>query len=110
LDDPNELISVYEAENVTEAHLVLDLLADEGIQAVVSEEHDPLSLPISPPHVLVRRADEARARTVVEQYDEEQIRRAERPDWICPACGATVVGAFDECDVCGAPRPGSDVE
>ncbi len=110
MDDPNELISVYEAENVTDAHFVRDLLADEGIQAVVTEEHDPIALPITPPHVLVRKADLERAQPLIDRFDEDQVRRAERPDWICPACGATVVGAFDECDVCGANRPGSEVE
>ncbi len=110
MNDSDELIPVYEAENVTEAHLLRDLLVDEGIDAVVSEENVPLGLPITPTHVLVRREDEARARAFVERYDAEQIRRADRPDWVCPACGATVVGAFDECDACGADRPGSETD
>lgn len=108
MNDPDEVIPVYEAENVTEAHLVRDLLVDEGIDAMVSEENVPLGLPITPTHVLVRREDEARARAVIERYDAEQERRAARPDWVCPACGATVIGAFDECDACGADRPGSE--
>ena len=108
MDDPDELIPVYQGENVTEAHLVRNLLLDEGIDAVVADENEPFSLPITPSDVLVRRADEARARTVIDAYDAEQVRRADRPDWKCPACGANVVGAFDECDACGATRPGSE--
>jgi hypothetical protein len=108
LDDPDALISVYQGENVTEAHLVKNLLLDEGIDAVVADENEPFSLPITPSDVLVRRSDEARARAVVETYDAEQIRRADRPDWKCAGCGATVIGAFDECDVCGKSRPGSE--
>ena len=111
MSDPDEPVVVFQAANDIEAHLVKNLLLDEGIEASVSEEHAQILLPSSPllsPHVLVRRADEARARPIIESYDDEQIRRAERPDWKCPACGATVVGAFDECDVCGADRPGTE--
>lgn len=110
VDDPNDLVVVYKTPNVTEAHLVKNLLIDEGIKATVGEEHEFFSLPITPSDVLVRRADEARAKPIIESYDDEQIRRAERPDWKCPACGATVVGAFDECDVCGADSPGTEAE
>lgn len=110
MEDPNDLVSVYQAENVTEAHLVKNLLADEGIEAAVAEENDAITLSITPPDILVRRRDEAKARVIIEEYDAEQVRRADRPDWTCPACGVTVVGAFDECDACGAIRPGSEEE
>ena len=110
MSDPDELISIYEAANVTEAHLVENLLIDAGIDASVSEENAPLTLPISPTNILVRRRDEVRAREVIDEYDAEQERRADRPDWKCPSCSATVIGAFDECDVCGADRPGSEEE
>jgi hypothetical protein len=108
LNQPDDLISVYQAANVTEAHFVKNLLTDEGISASVSEENEPLPLSITPPDVLVFRRDEARARKIIEKYDAEQERRADRPDWKCPQCGATVIGAFDECDACGADRPGSE--
>ncbi len=110
MSDPDELVTIYKAENVTEAHLVKNLLVDEGIDAVVTEENEPFSLTITPTEVLVRRADEARARAVIEVYDAEQERRAERPDWTCPACGAHVIGALDECESCDASRPGSETE
>lgn len=107
--DPKELVSVYQAQNVTEAHLVMNLLLDEGIEATVSEENEPLAgLSIAPPDVLVKREDEVRARVVIEQYDDVQEARADRPDWKCPACGATVLGALDDCESCGAPRPGTE--
>ncbi len=104
----DELITIYRAANVTEAHLVKNLLGDEGIDAFAAEENDALSgLNLSETEVMVRRADVDRAKAIVDEYEQQQIDRAERPDWSC-ACGATVVGAFDECDVCGAARPGSD--
>ena len=111
MSDPNELISVYKGENVTEAHLVMNLLLDEGIEAFVSEENEPLAgLGIAAPDVLVRRADEVRSRAIIERYDDTQLERAARPDWTCPSCGATVLGALDLCDRCGADREGSDDE
>ena len=108
MDNPDDLITIYEAENGTEAHLVKNHLIDEGIEAAVTGDHDPLALSITSPEVLVHRRDEARARELVDKYDEEQERRATRADWICPKCGAKVIGAFDLCDACGADRPGTE--
>lgn len=111
MSDPKEPVSVYQGENVTEAHLVMNLLLDEGIEAFVSEENEPLAgLSIAAPDVLVRREDEVRARAIIERYENQQLQRAARPDWKCTTCGATVLGALDECDRCGAGRPGSDDE
>lgn len=111
MSDPKEPVSVYKGENVTEAHLVMNLLLDEGIEAFVSEENEPLAgLSIAAPDVLVRREDEVRSRAIIERYENQQLQRAARPDWKCPTCSATVLGALDECDRCRADRPGSDDE
>jgi hypothetical protein len=76
--DPKELVSVYQAANTTEAHVAMNLLLDEGIEAFVSEEHEPLAgLPIAAPDVLVARQDEARARQIIAEYEDKQIERAE---------------------------------
>lgn len=108
MSNPDELIPIYEGSNVTEAHFVKNMLVNEGIDAKVTEQDDPLALPISPSHVLIFRRDEDRARAVIDRYDAEQEARADRPDWKCAKCGATVIGAFDECDACGADRPGTE--
>ena len=108
MSQADELIVVYKTANATEAYLVKNLLVEEGIKASVGEEHEFLSLPITPSDVLVLKKDEARARAIVDEYDAVQKQRADRPDWVCPKCNAAVVGAFDECDVCGADRPGSE--
>jgi hypothetical protein len=107
-EDPEDLVSVYQGENPTEAYLVHNLLVDAGIPAEVTEENGPLAgLQIDPPNVFVKQADVERARAIVAEYEKEQEERAHRPDWTCPKCHAKVIGAFDECDVCGADRPGS---
>ena len=67
MDDPQDLVSVYRAANPTEAHLLMNLLIDEDIDAQVSEENEPFAgLPIVPADVLVRKADETRARAIPE--------------------------------------------
>ncbi len=107
--DPQELVSIYRAANVTEAHLIKNLLQEEEIDSFVAEEFEPLAgLSIDPPDVLVRKQDEARARAIVDDYNDKQVERATRPDWRCPKCKTMVVGAFDECDACGCDRPGSE--
>lgn len=109
--DPQDLVSIYRAGNVTEAYLVKNLLQDENIDAHVAEEFEPFAgAGFDPPEILIRKEDEARARPIIDAYEEQQIARGERPDWTCAKCGATVVGAFDECDVCGANRLGSEDE
>lgn len=107
--DPQNLVSIYRAGNVTEAYLVKNLLENENIDAHVAEEFEPFAgVGFDPPEILIRQEDEARARPIVDAYEQQQIARGERPDWQCPNCKATVVGAFDECDVCGTTRPGME--
>ena len=81
MQDPQNLVKIYEAANSIEANLVKNLLADEGIQAVVTEENEPLAgLDITPPDVLVRAADEERARAFINDYEDKQIEEAKNAD------------------------------
>lgn len=76
--DPQDLVSIYRAANSIEANLVKNLLADEGIDAVVTEENEPLAgLDITPPDVMVRISDEKRARDFIADYEEKLIEEAE---------------------------------
>ena len=108
MDDPEELVTVYRAGDVTEAHFVKNLLLVQEIDVQVSEENEPFSgAGIVAPHVLVCRKDQARAEEVVRQYEQRLIERAGRPDWKCPGCRETVQGAYDVCWSCDTPRPDS---
>lgn len=79
--DPLDLVTVYRAANSIEANLVKNLLADEGIEAAVTEENEPLAgLDITPPDVMVRVADEQRARDFIAEYEERLIEEAEEGD------------------------------
>jgi hypothetical protein len=106
MSDPADLVSIYQAANVTEAHLVKNLLLDEGIKAVVSEENEPLAgLSIAAPDVLVNQRDFARAEQIIEEYEERQVARVEGPAWKCGKCSAMNFAGYDSCDTCGNARP-----
>jgi hypothetical protein len=105
MSDPEALVSIYQAANVTEAHLVKNILLDEGIDAVVSEENEPLAgLSIAAPDVLVHQRDFVRAEQIIEEYEERQVARVEGPQWKCAACGAMNFPGYDSCDTCGAEK------
>jgi hypothetical protein len=68
--------TVYEAANAIEAHMVLDLLKQEGLSAQLHGEHLPGAVGELPAAGLVRlvihEADFARAREVIERWDAAQ--------------------------------------
>lgn len=68
--------TLYEAANALEAHMLRDLLRQQGIQAELHGEHLPGALGELPAAGLVRlvvdEADHPRARQVVEQWDAAQ--------------------------------------
>lgn len=79
MPDPEQVVTVYQAENVTEAHLIRNILEAEGIQARVSDEAEPLAgLDITGPEVLVHLRDQDRAENAIARYEELQIERHEK--------------------------------
>jgi Putative prokaryotic signal transducing protein len=105
-NDPLDAVSVFKALNVAEAHLVKDLLLQEGIEATVTDEHEPLAgLSIVPPDVMVRIEDEPHAREIVADYLRRRETKDIAPDWTCPNCGEQVPATFELCFRCGASRP-----
>jgi len=79
MSDPQDLVSIYRAANSIEANMVRNLLADEGIESVVTEENEPFAgLDITPPDVLVRTSDEVKARAFIAKYEERLIEEAEK--------------------------------
>lgn len=69
MERPDDVVSVYRAANVTEAHLVKNLLLDAGIDAHVSEENEPFAgVAVVPPDVLVLRKNLIEAEEIVREY------------------------------------------
>ncbi len=107
-NDHGEVVSAFKAQNVTEAHFVKDLFLQEGIEATVTDENEPLAgLSIVPPDVMVRAEDEARAREIVADYLRRREPKDIAPDWTCPNCKEQVPATFEVCFQCGASRPQS---
>jgi hypothetical protein len=101
--------SIYKAQNVTEAHFVKDLLLQAGIDATVTDEHEPLAgLSIVPPDVMVRQSDESHAKEIIADYVRGRNKTDSAPDWTCPNCNEQNPDTFAICFQCGASRAGRE--
>lgn len=107
-----ELIEVYSAADIAEAHFLQSMLEDAGIKARVVGDTlsglPPLGEMIAP-RVWVFQPDEACARELLAEY--ERVHRRPHPDddrpaetWKCPTCGEAVEADFDLCWNCQTPR------
>jgi hypothetical protein len=111
--DDDDVVEVYLAVDTPQAHFLRNLLADAGIDAQVvgGTVSSSLGLPQgieSAPTVLVHRADEVRARTLVDEFEKLNARphsdNEPRPAWKCPACGDLVDADFELFWNCQNPR------
>jgi hypothetical protein len=99
---------VYEAANLQEAHLVLHLLSEEGIEARVLNANAQGGLGEIPftqayPEIWVMRDDdETRARAIIAVYEERPPVKGTRH---CPACGEENPANFETCWHCGQSLP-----
>jgi hypothetical protein len=106
---------VYLAQDPIEANMLVDLLEAEGIEAVVQGEYLYAIrglVPATYPTVWVVNEDEYdQARALALEFDRQQREGGDEEPWepwVCPACGETIEGQFDQCWHCGADRPGGD--
>lgn len=113
-----DLISVYRAENVTEADIIVAWLADQSIPAIAKDQYIATALvPLGAGgiHVCVVNPDDAdRARTLLEKHADKIKRRDEYAKGAgpavvrCPDCGKTsefapeTRGDVAACPNCGA--------
>src|SRR5690606_17888944 len=101
----DRLVRVYTAADAGDAHLVRDLLAAEGVRAVIQGENLSMArgeIPLGPttaPSVWVREGDVPQARALIEAF--ERPTPSQRPAWTCPNCGERIEGQFSECWRCG---------
>lgn len=109
----DDVVEVYLAADTPQAHFLRNLLAEAGIDAEVigGTISSSLGLPAgieAAPSVLVRKADEARARELLTEF--EKIHAQPHPDaepapaWKCSACNEMVDDDFDVCWNCQNPR------
>jgi SAM-dependent methyltransferase len=99
---------VFHAENVAQAHLVLAMLKENGIEAFVENEHLadafgklPIDLSTRP---TVRVKDAGRLEEAVALVAAWR-HAGQGPGWTCPSCGEPNGSAFEVCWSCGRPAP-----
>lgn len=113
MDENNaELVEVYSASDIAEAHFVQSLLENAGIKARVVGDAlsglPPLGEQVAP-RVWVFQSDEAVAKELIAEY--ELVHRRPHPEddapaetWKCPNCGEEVEAEFELCWNCQTPR------
>ncbi len=100
----------YSAYSPTEAHYLIALLADKGIEAVIQGD---LLVPLrgeipcnTYPEVWVQDADWSAARKIIEREHEQTAgTKAPTAPWTCPGCGEKLEGPFSDCWKCQSSRP-----
>lgn len=104
------MVKAYVAAGPMQAHLFQDLLAAEGIDAVIQGE-DLFAmrgeLPLTNdtlPSIWVREADFERARELVLEFEEGANPDATGAAWTCPTCGEELESQFMVCWNCGTER------
>jgi hypothetical protein len=121
-----EPVAVYTAANNVEAHVICNILRDEGVEAHVTDDVSQAGvwmlglLPgIHRPQVWIDRSNVDRAKPILEDYEDRLLERqeADRQDLVageatveadCEECGrssdfpAAQRGTVQDCPHCGA--------
>ena len=107
-----EIVEVYRAADAAQAHFLMNLLGDSGIEArVVGETLTALGYPPGTPSAVqlwVHQGDQNRAREILAEWEAMHLRP--RPDndprraWKCAVCGELVDEDFELCWNCQNPR------
>ena len=108
----HEIVQVYSAADLSQAHFLRNMLADAGIEArVVGEIASTLGLPAgdeAAPCVWVHRRDEEVALRLLAEWEYTHARPHpdEKPSsgWKCASCGEMVEDDFELCWNCQNPR------
>lgn len=99
---------VYTAVGDWDAQMVRDLLATNGIEAIV-EARASLYSPGSDRVLILDDADEARAVEIVRGFRADRSRQPEETGvvwtWRCPTCREDVEPQFELCWNCGTEKP-----
>ena len=114
--DSEGSVDIYWARDAQEAHEIKGVLERAGIEAHVLGEMlagATGELPMGPsvsPQVWVAKDDEACARRLCREWEQERDAARAGPalPWTCPRCGESVEGTFDLCWKCEGPRPADD--
>jgi Putative prokaryotic signal transducing protein len=103
------MFPVYQAKDLIEAELLLQRLADRGIPSALRNAFlqgllGELPLSARPVVCVLDERDQSAAQLCVKEM-ERALDAPELPDLVCPNCGDTSPGNFEECWKCRAELP-----
>ncbi|QDV24012.1 putative signal transducing protein [Aureliella helgolandensis] len=110
----HELVTVDECTYLGEAELIKDMLIDQGIQAVLADEHIIamdwlLSNAIGGVKIQVQESEVPAARTIITEWRQRRVEKGEGPpiEFDCENCGKPLSfasnrrGGVETCKHCG---------
>lgn len=98
------MFPVYQAKDLIEAELLLQRLRDRSIPCAVQNGFlqgllGELPLSVRPTVCVLEERDTSAAQVCIREM-EAALRAPELPDVVCPNCGDTSPGNFEECWRC----------
>lgn len=109
--DPKKLTLLAMFDHPSKAHILRNLLHDQGIETTINNELAPANFGVlagairsSATEVHVFEEDAQRALEVYEAWMAGDLQETRVPEWVC-RCGETVDEGFEVCWNCGAEFP-----
>lgn len=101
-------VRIYQGVTPTDAYLVRDWLARNGVTSEMRGEslmglHGQVPVTDSFPSLWVDASDEERAASLVREFEGPALVH---PEWHCSECSELNPPNFGSCWSCGADRPG----
>jgi hypothetical protein len=112
MEGGTEVKQVFQAHDITEAHLVKGLLESHGLSALVRGEAlsgtagEVPFVDVWPTVWVLDDVREGEARAVIKEYERGPAKPGSPGvGWLCPKCGQDLEPQFTACWACGGGRP-----
>ena len=102
MDEDRDLVTIRTFETELDAHLVRNILNEQGVPAVVAGSTSFDGMIDSAIQLNVRRIELEKAEEILKEFESEQPDLI--PEWTC-VCGETVDEGFVTCWNCGRHHP-----
>jgi hypothetical protein len=106
------MIKVFEAQHLSEAHLVCGLLQAAGIDAKIEGDNlasmvgTGIDVPGVLPKVCISDSSKSeQALALISRFQNGDSTLATAPSWVCIHCNETHESQFLSCWKCGASKP-----
>ena len=102
MDEDRDLVTIRTFETELDAHMIRNVLNDQGIPAIVAGSTSFDGMLDSAIQLNVRRIDYEKAEAFLKELESEEPETV--AEWQC-ACGETVDEGFVTCWSCGQDHP-----